>query len=64
MEQFENCTGPQTPGMIRISFGIYNTEEEVDAFLESLPRAIEAAKKDQEEQNKVEDLIREIDPAY
>ena len=45
VEQFENCTCPQTPGMIRVSFGIYNTEEEVDAFLESLPRAIEAAKK-------------------
>jgi cysteine sulfinate desulfinase/cysteine desulfurase-like protein len=50
--------------MIRISFGIYNTEEEVDTFLESLPRTIEAAKKDQEEQNNAEDLIREIDPAY
>lgn len=50
--------------MIRISFGIYNTEEEADAFLESLPGAIEAAKKDQEEQNNAEDLIREIDPAY
>ena len=22
-----------TPGMIRVSFGIYNTEEEVDEFL-------------------------------
>ena len=50
--------------MIRVRFGIYNTEEEVDAFIESLPRAIEAAKKDQEEQNNAEDLIRMIDPTY
>ena len=30
--------------MIRVSFGIYNTEEEVDAFLELMPEAMEAAK--------------------
>jgi selenocysteine lyase/cysteine desulfurase len=34
--------------MVRVSFGIYNTEEEVDKFLEILPRAMEAAKKQQE----------------
>ncbi len=33
---FENCTDANTPGMIRVSFGIYNTEEEVDRFLEIL----------------------------
>jgi hypothetical protein len=30
-------------GMIRVSFGIYNTAEEVDAFLEILPEAMKAA---------------------
>ncbi len=29
--------------MIRVSFGIYNTAEEVDAFLEILPEAMKAA---------------------
>jgi selenocysteine lyase/cysteine desulfurase len=38
-----------TPGMIRVSFGIYNTEEEVDYLLEVLPKAIEQAKKTNEE---------------
>ena len=33
---FENCTDANTPGMIRVSFGIYNTEAEVDRFLEIL----------------------------
>ena len=31
-----NCNDWNTPGMIRISFGVYNTEEEVDQFLEIL----------------------------
>ena len=30
--------------MIRVSFGIYNTEEEVDYLLEVLPEAVEKAK--------------------
>jgi len=30
--------------MIRVSFGIYNTEEEVDEFLKVLAEAIPAAK--------------------
>ena len=30
---FQNCTDLKTAGMVRISFGIYNTEEEVDQFL-------------------------------
>ena len=42
-EGFENCVDVNTPGMIRISLGIYNTEEEVDQFLAMLPDAIEAA---------------------
>ena len=33
--------------MIRVSFGIYNTEEEVDKFLEILPKAMETAKEEQ-----------------
>ena len=33
---FINCVDGKTPGMIRVSFGIYNTEEEVDEFLRLL----------------------------
>ena len=33
---FEGCTDGKTAGMIRVSFGIYNTEEEVDEFLQLL----------------------------
>ncbi len=40
----EGCTGAFSPGMIRISFGIYNIEEEVDALLAVLPKAMEEAK--------------------
>ena len=64
VESYESCEGPYTPGMIRISFGIYNTEEEVDAFLEMLPAAIEAAKKDLEEHNSSQMIVREIDPEF
>ena len=46
--QFEECTDVNTPGMIRISFGIYNTEEEVDQLLEMLPGLIAQAKIEQE----------------
>ena len=41
---FENCEAAYTPGMVRVSFGIYNTEEEVDRLLEIMPKAIEEAK--------------------
>jgi cysteine sulfinate desulfinase/cysteine desulfurase-like protein len=34
--------------MIRVSFGIYNTEAEVDKFLEILPKAVEVAKTKQD----------------
>ena len=44
VKAYDGCEGAFAPGMIRISFGIYNTEEEVDQFLEILPKAIEAAK--------------------
>ena len=43
---FVECVDVNTAGMIRISFGIYNTEEEVDEFLELLPKAIEMAHED------------------
>ena len=33
---FIDCVDGKTPGMIRVSFGIYNTEEEVDEFLRLL----------------------------
>lgn len=35
--------------MIRVSFGIYNIEEEVDYLLKVLPEAIKQAKKTNEE---------------
>ncbi len=47
LESFEGCADAKTPGMIRVSFGIYNTEEEVDKLLELLPKAIEKAKVEQ-----------------
>lgn len=55
---FENCSDAKTPGMIRVSFGIYNTEAEVDEFLEILPTAMEAAKEEQEK------LGPEVVPEY
>ncbi|MBR6230125.1 MAG: aminotransferase class V-fold PLP-dependent enzyme [Eubacterium sp.] len=45
---FENCVDMNTAGMVRVSFGIYNTEEEVDRFLEMMPKVMEEAKKDSE----------------
>lgn len=41
---YAECSDMNTPGMIRVSFGIYNTEEEVDYLLKVLPDAIEKAK--------------------
>ena len=41
---FEGCIDAKTPGMIRASFGIYNTEAEVDEFLEMLQKAMEHVK--------------------
>ena len=49
VRNFAECSDTNTPGMIRVSFGIYNTEEEVDYLLEVLPKAIEQAKKTNEE---------------
>ena len=59
---FENCEGAFTPGMVRISFGIYNTEEEVDRFLEVLPKAIEEAKKKVEQD--APNMSKPINPEY
>ncbi len=41
---YAECSDMNTPGMIRVSFGIYNTEEEVDYLLKVLPKAIKKAK--------------------
>lgn len=51
--------------MIRVSFGIYNTEEEVDEFLKVLSEAIPAAKAYVTEQ--IEELGEEsqaFDPSF
>ena len=49
LHHYENCADANTPGMIRISFGIYNTEEEVDEFLDILPEALAAAREEQKD---------------
>lgn len=41
---YENCIDMKTPGMIRCSFGIYNTEEEVDSFLKILAGLIDESR--------------------
>ena len=38
-KELVECGEGGTPGMIRVSFGIYNTEEEVDEFLSILEKA-------------------------
>ena len=45
---FVTCTDMNTPGMIRVSFGVYNNEEEVDQFLEVLDKVLESAESGQE----------------
>ncbi len=45
---YENCIDMNTPGMIRVSFGIYNTEEEVDQFLEILNNIVTDFRKSDE----------------
>ena len=64
VEAYASCEDMNTPGMIRVSFGIYNTEEEVDEFLEILPKAIEAAKAETEEINSDPHLVRPVEPSY
>ncbi len=41
---YENCIDMNTPGMIRVSFGIYNNEAEVDEFLKVLESVLEASR--------------------
>lgn len=64
VEAYSSCDSVYTPGMIRVSFGIYNTEEEVDEFLKYLPEAIKAAKAETEEFNSGEFVVRMIEPSY
>ena len=64
VESFGSCEDVHTPGMIRASFGIYNTEEEVDQFLEILPKAIEATKAETERRNSEQMVVRMIEPEY
>ena len=46
VHNFAECSDVNTPGMIRVSFGIYNTEEEVDYLLKVLPDAIKRSIKE------------------
>jgi selenocysteine lyase/cysteine desulfurase len=41
---FVKCHDANTPGMIRISFGLYNTEDEVDEFHRVLEEVLEPAR--------------------
>lgn len=43
INSFANCTDVKTAGMVRISFGIYNTEEEVDSFLALMPEIMKVS---------------------
>lgn len=51
---FANCSDVNTAGMVRVSFGIYNNEAEVDRFLELMPSVMEAAKAEQTPLTEVE----------
>ncbi len=44
VRSFENCSDINTAGMVRVSFGIYNNEEDVDKFLELMPEVMKDAK--------------------
>ena len=44
---FANCSDVNTAGMVRVSFGIYNTEAEVQKFLNLMPTVMAAAADDQ-----------------
>ena len=43
---FLECGDSGTPGMIRVSFGIYNTEEEVDEFLKLMDGCVKVCKEE------------------
>lgn len=53
-KSFINCSDVNTAGMVRVSFGIYNNEEEVDKFLALMPSVMEAAKAEQTPLTEVE----------
>lgn len=57
---YEGCDSAKTPGMIRVSFGIYNTEEEVDEFLRLLDQTLENYRNTNHEGTDEEDF----DPAF
>lgn len=57
LQGFVDCEDVNTAGMIRASFGIYNTEAEVDEFLRIMPEAMEKAKEDMQRYSRA-------DPAY
>ena len=44
VEAFVECGDSGTPGMVRVSFGIYNTEEEVEEFLSILKEIVGPAR--------------------
>ena len=52
-KSFANCTDVNTAGMVRVSFGIYNTEEEVQQFLDLMPTVLAAAAYDQSQSSAV-----------
>ena len=43
-KSFASCTDINTAGMVRVSFGIYSTEAEVDEFLNLMPQVMKEAK--------------------
>ena len=64
VEAYASCEDISTPGMIRVSFGIYNTEEEVDELLKILPKALEATKAETEQRNNDPHVIKPVEPEY
>ena len=65
LAKYEDCGASGTPGMIRVSFGIYNTEAEVDEFLKVLSEAIPAAKAYVAEQiEEVGEESQAFDPSF
>ena len=58
LKSFVGCADAKTPGMIRVSFGIYNTVEEVDEFLEMLEKTLPEAREESMDEDS------DIPPAY
>ena len=57
---YEGCDAAKTPGMVRVSFGIYNTEAEVDEFLELVKKAKELAKQEYDSDETYQDIPLEF----